>query len=118
MLCGAVLAVLVVHCALFGTNTPDHPLFAALVQQGARGVQLFYVLSALTLFLSMGSRAAQERRPTLNFFLRRFFRIAPLFYCAMLYYLSVAGWLGAAGLGRESAGYHGGAGAGYGYLQQ
>ncbi|MCB2406626.1 acyltransferase family protein [Hymenobacter lucidus] len=88
----AVLAVLLVHCALFGTNTPDHPLFAAAVQQGARGVQLFYVLSALTLFLSMGSRASQERHPTLNFFLRRFFRIAPLFYCAILYYLWQDGW--------------------------
>ncbi|GAA3920265.1 acyltransferase [Hymenobacter algoricola] len=88
----AVLAVLLVHCALVGVNTPTHPVFAAVVQQGARGVQLFYVLSALTLYLSMRNRTTQEQRPTLNFFLRRFFRIAPLFYCAMLYFLWQEGW--------------------------
>ncbi|TGE27551.1 acyltransferase family protein [Hymenobacter metallicola] len=99
----AVLAVLLVHCALFGTNTPNHPLFAAVVQQGARGVQLFYVLSALTLYLSMGSRARQEQHPTLNFFLRRFFRIAPLFYCAILYYLWQDGWGPRAWLGDAPA---------------
>ncbi|GAA4003300.1 acyltransferase [Hymenobacter fastidiosus] len=88
----AVLAVLLVHCALVGTNTPTHPIFAAVVQQGARGVQLFYVLSALTLYLSMHNRVTQEQRPLLNFFLRRFFRIAPLFYCAVLYFLWQEGW--------------------------
>ena len=53
--------------------------------QWFEGVQLFFVVSALTMFLSMDSRR-RERRPTLNFFIRRYFRIAPLFYVAGLLY--------------------------------
>ncbi|WP_422924388.1 acyltransferase family protein [Singulisphaera sp. PoT] len=54
--------------------------------QGAFGVQLFFILSALTLFLSLESRRGTEARPLRNFFLRRYFRIAPLFYAAALFY--------------------------------
>jgi len=50
---------------------------------GGFGVQLFYVASAFTLFLSLDGRKS-EASPTRNFFLRRFFRIAPVFYLAML----------------------------------
>ena len=49
-------------------------------EQGHEGVELFFLVSALTLFFSLDSRRRSERRPTLNFFIRRFFRIAPLFY--------------------------------------
>ncbi|MDR6641219.1 peptidoglycan/LPS O-acetylase OafA/YrhL [Luteibacter sp. 1214] len=49
--------------------------------QGARGVQLFFVVSALTLFLSAGKRGG-ESHEWLNFYIRRFFRIAPMFYIA------------------------------------
>jgi len=51
---------------------------------GAYGVQLFYILSALTLFLSSNQRFSTEARPVAKFFLRRFFRIAPLFYLAVI----------------------------------
>ncbi|WP_044511981.1 acyltransferase family protein [Hymenobacter sp. DG25B] len=88
----AVLAVLAVHCAEFGTSLPAHSSLAGAAALGARGVQLFYIMSALTLFLSMSGRSKAERFATLNFFLRRFFRIAPLFYCAILYYLWQDGW--------------------------
>jgi peptidoglycan/LPS O-acetylase OafA/YrhL len=57
-----------------------------------RGVQLFYFISAFTLCHSFAVRQ-EERRPLLNYFLRRFFRIAPLFY------LAVAGNLLLHGLG-------------------
>lgn len=54
-----------------------------LSDSGDFGVQLFYVASAFTLFLSLDGRKT-EPSPTRNFFLRRFFRIAPVFYLAML----------------------------------
>lgn len=53
--------------------------------QGAEGVQLFFVMSALTLFLSLDSRRRTEARPVANFFVQRFFRIARLFYAGALF---------------------------------
>lgn len=47
---------------------------------GGTGVMLFFVLSAFTLCLSMDQRRLDEERPLVNYYLRRFFRIAPLFY--------------------------------------
>lgn len=75
----AILGVILVHSAILTvqTGTVFHLAFT-----GQRGVQLFYMVSAFTLYLSLDSRKT-ESRPILNFFLRRFFRIAPLFYIAM-----------------------------------
>ena len=82
----AILGVLIFHA---GQNfqTFDPRFFGTLISQGARGVQLFYVMSALTLFLSFASRSKNEKHPIRNFYIRRFFRIAPLFYLAIIYYL-------------------------------
>jgi peptidoglycan/LPS O-acetylase OafA/YrhL len=87
----AILGVLVVHCGQSGTNN-----YAAFVQNilvnGALGVQLFYVASAFTIFLTFGSRQGKELNPGANFFIRRFFRIAPMYYLGILYYLFQDGW--------------------------
>jgi peptidoglycan/LPS O-acetylase OafA/YrhL len=71
----------------------------AVMYNGQRGVQLFYLLSAFTLFMSFNYRSTKERSPTTNYFIRRFFRIAPLYYLAVIYYLWQDGtgprfWLG------------------------
>ena len=58
---------------------------------GARGVQLFYIASALTLCLSWEFRASRERHPIRNFYLRRAFRIIPMFYVAIAGYLLLYG---------------------------
>jgi peptidoglycan/LPS O-acetylase OafA/YrhL len=47
---------------------------------GGSGVTLFFVISAFTLCLSMDSRKTDETKPIRNYLIRRFFRIAPLFY--------------------------------------
>lgn len=51
---------------------------------GGTGVMLFFVLSAFTLCLSMDQRKADESKPVINYFIRRFFRIAPLFYAFII----------------------------------
>ncbi|ASU33140.1 acyltransferase [Mucilaginibacter xinganensis] len=96
----AILAVLTVHVNLLTPRGQSlGPTFELLISNGARGVQLFYLLSAFTLFLSFNNRSATEKKPIRNYFIRRFFRIAPLYYVAILYYLWQDGtgpryWLG------------------------
>jgi peptidoglycan/LPS O-acetylase OafA/YrhL len=87
----AILSVMLVHAVYWG---PDHilPLRPALLLMiafaGQRGVQLFFLVSAFTLYMSHSNRR-HEARPTLNFFLRRFFRITPMLYVsvALTYFL-------------------------------
>lgn len=43
------------------------------------GVALFFIVSAFTLYLSMDSKR-HEKNKNIKFYIRRFFRIAPLFY--------------------------------------
>lgn len=49
------------------------------------GVQLFFVISGFTIFYSLHNSDSN----TTNFFIRRFFRIAPLYFVAVIFY----GWL-------------------------
>jgi peptidoglycan/LPS O-acetylase OafA/YrhL len=87
----AVLAVMTVHAKMW--ITPELPTwFNKLSAHGARGVQLFYVVSAFTLFLSVARRSAVESAPLRNFFIRRFFRIAPMFYVALILFLARDVW--------------------------
>ena len=86
---GAIVLVLFVHIGQ--AATPAVWPFTWLVAHGANGVQLFYIVSAFTLLLSWQSRKAKEEKPLRNFFLRRLFRIAPMFWLAMLVYLLVDG---------------------------
>lgn len=54
-------------------------------EYGQIGVQLFFVASAYTLCFSQTKRV-QEKYQLRSFFLRRFFRIAPLYYFAIFWY--------------------------------
>lgn len=51
---------------------------------GTYGVQLFYIVSAVTLFLSLTKRNEKNFK---NFFIRRFFRIAPIFYIGIIIHI-------------------------------
>jgi peptidoglycan/LPS O-acetylase OafA/YrhL len=81
----AVLGVLLVHTGQRVAGLPA-PV-AAVTGFGAYGVHLFFVASAFTLFSSLHQRSHGESRPTLNYFLRRLFRIAPLFWLAVVFYV-------------------------------
>lgn len=89
----AILAVVMVHTSQYGAGiTFFHPMLTSLLQHGARGVQLFFVASALTLWMSMANRK-QENHPTRNFFIRRLFRIAPMYYIGIVAYAAWFFWL-------------------------
>jgi peptidoglycan/LPS O-acetylase OafA/YrhL len=95
----AIVGVVIVHSAQYGKGNNFPAVMQSIVANGARGVQLFFVLSAFTLFYSMNFRKNIEKYPNRNFFIRRFFRIAPLYYVGIAYYLWQDGlgaryWLG------------------------
>ncbi len=81
----AILGVIMVHSA--GYFPPSSEILKTFFALGMRGVQLFYIASALTLCMSWEFRTTREKRPVRNFFIRRFFRIAPMFYLAIASYL-------------------------------
>jgi peptidoglycan/LPS O-acetylase OafA/YrhL len=80
----AILGVLMVHSAQ--SVAPRHGFLHTAMAGGGRGVQLFYIASALTLCLSWRFRSSQETHPTRDFYIRRFFRIAPMFYIGIVLY--------------------------------
>ena len=77
----AILGVIAVHSQ---QQIPTlFQLTSSIFNYGQLGVQLFFVASALTLCLSMTER--KEATPA-NFYIRRFFRIAPLYYFGIILY--------------------------------
>lgn len=82
----AILMVLIHHSAQQGIVQMPHVL-SVLLSLGTRGVQLFFIASAFTLFRSYQNRNGMEQSPLQNFYIRRFFRIAPLYYLGILYYI-------------------------------
>lgn len=76
----AALYVAILHLMLITNPAADAPAWLRpLVISGRSGVSLFFVISAFTLCLSMKARS-DELSPLRNYYIRRFFRIAPLFY--------------------------------------
>jgi peptidoglycan/LPS O-acetylase OafA/YrhL len=98
----AILGVLFVHTGL--TLKIDRTLvfpnwFLTSIDNGARGVQLFYIISAFTIIYTYIKHSVKEKYHISNFYIRRFFRIAPMYYIAIGYYLFQNGtghnfWLG------------------------
>ena len=72
----AILGVILVHA---GSLSVQEGFFWDLSFAGQRGVQLFYIVSAFTLSHSL-DRDRGRSHPYSIFLLRRFFRVAPLFY--------------------------------------
>src|SRR6185369_10001679 len=94
----AIIGVLVIHCGQVGIINYSG-FFQSIILNGAIGVQLFFVASAFTIFLTYSNRYNKETAPVGNFFIRRFFRIAPMYYFGIIYFLwqdgfGVRYWLG------------------------
>ncbi len=74
----AILGVIAAHTVLW--FPPSSEVTQAIAISGGHGVQLFFVISSFTLLLSLSVKSTTEARPILSYFIRRFFRIAPMFY--------------------------------------
>jgi exopolysaccharide production protein ExoZ len=81
----AILGVIAVHASQYFPNL--NWTVQQLVEEGARGVQLFFVASALSLMFSWHDR----NDGAAAFYIRRVFRIAPMFWLAIAFFLFVAG---------------------------
>lgn len=82
----AILGVVLIHVGqLYSQAVPA--VLANFTNYGFRGVQLFFMVSALTLTASLRRRPADLR----SYALRRFLRIAPMFYLAAVFYLILGG---------------------------
>jgi peptidoglycan/LPS O-acetylase OafA/YrhL len=80
----AILAVMAVHVGQQIAHLPF--ALSEVTRLGNIGVQLFFVASAFTLSLSMSRRKSFEKKPARNYFLRRYFRIAPMYYFGIVMY--------------------------------
>lgn len=71
----AVLMVLAVHTSQrvgnVGLEMFRFPLIGEFIDAGARGVELFFLLSAFTLFRSSRAKYSEESNPRRNFYIRR-----------------------------------------------
>ncbi|MDR0824093.1 MAG: acyltransferase [Prevotella sp.] len=85
----AILLVILVHVSFIDGITPAMSYFnetvLLFIKNGHLGVNLFFVVSAFTLMLSHQKRQ-YETHANRNFFIRRFFRIAPMYYLAIVYF--------------------------------
>jgi peptidoglycan/LPS O-acetylase OafA/YrhL len=81
----AILMVIAVHTATAFSDLPHW--LAQILTQGARGVQLFFVTSALTLSMSWVAR----NETAASFYTRRLFRIAPMFWIAIIFFVWLNG---------------------------
>jgi peptidoglycan/LPS O-acetylase OafA/YrhL len=82
----AILLVIAVHSSQYFDDLPV--AVRTLADQGARGVQLFFVASAMTLCMSWQAR----NDGALSFYIRRFFRIAPMYYLSIPLFLWTRGF--------------------------
>ena len=81
----AILLVMMAHSgqAIFGVGPPT-----GIINSGIHGVSLFFIASSFTLFNSYKNRLALDgENKNLFFFIRRVFRIAPLYWLACLLYI-------------------------------
>ena len=82
----AALAILLFHLVWVGHVTPPQWLSFTLVQSSF-AVQMFFVLSAFSLATSHYARPAN----TAQYFIKRYFRLAPLFACLVIFQIVRAG---------------------------
>ncbi|MBD8696610.1 acyltransferase [Stenotrophomonas sp. CFBP 13718] len=95
----AILGVVVTHV---GSMTLDgHAGLAALMRKitvlGGMGVPLFYLVSAFTIMLMFTKRVGREPAPLGSFFIRRFMRIAPVYWGGIALYTALYGFTNSRG---------------------
>jgi peptidoglycan/LPS O-acetylase OafA/YrhL len=81
----AIILVITVHVGVYYPLT--NQTLQIIINQGARGVQLFFVVSAFTLVTSWN----QRKDGAASFYIRRFCRIAPMFWLAIAFFVLLNG---------------------------
>ncbi|WP_414055451.1 acyltransferase family protein [Macrococcus equi] len=81
----AILGVLLTHVTAAFPEIPS--ILYNIGHNGNKGVQLFFIVSALTLMISLNRN---DEIHTKSFFIKRIFRIAPAYYSALLFYFIVS----------------------------
>lgn len=82
----AILMVVYFHASLLISPSSAFITQRIFLEHLSRGVQLFFIISAFTLFRSYELRKGKEKRAILNFYIRRFFRIIPFWWLTVLLY--------------------------------
>jgi len=82
----AILLVVLIHT--YQSQIVHQGILVPIINFGVIGVQLFFMLSAYTLCMSMSSK--QEKSSLVKFYIRRYFRIAPLYYVGIIIYFLVS----------------------------
>jgi len=80
----AIFGVIAIHTGIPQVYQ-DYPFIGHLLRLGKLGVHLFFVISAFSLCYSFEIRG--EHGYTLQYFIRRFFRLVPLYYAVIFYIL-------------------------------
>ena len=78
----AILGVMAIHVSQAAPLPPG--ILHSLTINGDMGVELFYVLSAYSLTMMLHTRAIAGCHNLKGYFIRRFFRIAPMFWFAVI----------------------------------
>jgi peptidoglycan/LPS O-acetylase OafA/YrhL len=84
----ACLSILVYHLSsrLYSAGVDIPTSLEPFIRFTYYGVPLFFIVSSFTLYLSLDKKRSEKKRFT-KFYLRRLFRIAPLFYAVLAIYL-------------------------------
>lgn len=82
----AALAIVFFHLVYIPRPNLEIPIFSGIINKFGISVTLFFVISAYTLCLSAENRKSEENK-ILKFYIRRFFRIAPLFYAISAFWV-------------------------------
>lgn len=83
----AIIGVVAVHLSFQFPHLPQWSKVVA--RMGQYGVQLFFVVSAITIFMTLDADRERYQAPghvATRFYIKRFFRIAPLYYLAIAAY--------------------------------
>jgi peptidoglycan/LPS O-acetylase OafA/YrhL len=78
----AIILVVGIHTAQVSTSSILRPTMRFVLNYGASGVQLFFIVSAFTILLTFGNEIS--KLSTLCFWIRRIFRIVPMFWIALI----------------------------------
>jgi len=84
----AITGVIIAHCSAIAGLRGTIRQFTDL---GGFGVQLFFIVSAFTIFLTYENAVATERCAMANFFIRRFMRLVPVYWLGIMLYSLVYG---------------------------